>query len=325
MKFFEIKDYLSDLRAISIIIGGRGIGKTYSTLDFLINENISFIYLRNTDTQLEECSGDFGNPFKKLNSDKGYDIILTRSKKHSNIIDNKKEVNNIIGYGVALSTFENLRGVDLSNVKYVVFDEFIENRKLTFDQFKTFQNFYETVNRNRELLGEEPLKCILLSNSQSLNNPILMGYNIVPIIEGMTRSGQQKHKTAGMLILLPESEISELKKDTANYKMIKGTRIYEENLNNKFANDSFYGIIKRNLREYKPLVKIDNIYIYKHKAAARYYACSSQALNIQEFNSRDNGMIFYRAYGHSLLMSYSAGNLEFSDFTIKSQLLELLK
>ena len=325
MKFFEIKDYLSDLRAISIIIGGRGIGKTYSTLDFIINENEKFIYLRNTDTQLEECSGDFGNPFKKLNTDKGYDISVSRSKKHSNIIDHSREVDNIIGYGVALSTFENLRGVDLSDVKYVVFDEFIENRKLTFDQFKTFQNFYETVNRNRELLGEGPLKCILLSNSQSLNNPILMGYNIVPIIEGMTRSGQQKHKSEGMFILLPESEISELKKNTANYKMIKGTRIYEENLNNKFANDSFYGIVKRNLREYKPLVRVDDIYIYKHKSAAKYYACSSQALNIQEFNSRDNAMIFYRAYGHSLLISYAAGNLEFSDFTIKSQLLELLK
>lgn len=324
MKFFEVKDYLPDLRPISIIIGGRGIGKTYSTLNYLIENNQPFIYLRNTDAQLEECSGDFGNPFKKLNKDKGYDISLIRNKKHSVIMNNLEE-GKILGYGVALSTFENLRGVDLSDIKYVVFDEFIENRKLTFDQFKTFQNFYETVNRNRELLGEEPLKCILLSNSQSLNNPILIGYNIVGMIEGMVKAHQQKHKSAGMLILLPESEISELKKNTANYKMIKGTRIYEENLNNKFANDSFYGIVKRNIREYKPVCMIDDIYIYKHKSNGKYYICNSQAMNIQEYNSKENGMIFYRAYGRNLMLSYAAGNVEFSDFTTKSKVMELLK
>lgn len=324
MNFFEIRDYLTDLRAISIIIGGRGIGKTYSTLDFLYQNKEPFIYLRNTDIQLNECSGDFGNPFKRLNKDKGYSIAIAKQKQHSVIYD-EADRNKTIGYGIALSTFENLRGVDLSEITYVVFDEFIEKRKFTFDQFKAFVNFYETVNRNRELFGEEPLKCILLSNSQSLNNPILIGYNLVPIIEGMTRSGQKKHKSSNMMILLPESEISELKKNTANYKMLKGTKIYEENLNNKFANDSFYGIVKRNIREYKPLVKIDDIYIYKHKSNNKYYVCSSQALNIQEFNSRDNGMIFYRAYGNSLMISYAAGNVEFSDFMIKSKLLELLK
>lgn len=324
MKFFEVRDFLNDFRPISIIIGGRGIGKTYSTLDFLIQNKEPFIYLRNTDAQLEECSGEFGNPFKKLNKDKGYDIQLYRHKKHSVIIDNLDN-EKCLGYGVALSTFENLRGVDLSDIKYVVFDEFIENRKLTFDQFKTFQNFYETVNRNRELLGEAPLLCILLSNSQSLNNPILIGYNIVGMIEGMVKSGQRKHKSAGMLILLPKSEISELKKQTANYKMLKGTRIYEENLNNKFANDSFYGIIKRNLREYIPACRIDDIYIYKHKSNGKYYICSSQAINIQEYTSKENGMLFYRAYGRQLLLSYAAGNVEFSDFTVKTKLMELLK
>lgn len=324
MKFYEIKDFLYDLRAINIIIGGRGIGKTYSTLNFLIEHSEPFIYLRNTDIQLDECTGEFGNPFKKLNKDKGYDIHLARNKKHSVILDMKND-NKVLGYGIALSTFENLRGVDLSEIKYVVFDEFIENRKLTFDQFKTFQNFYETVNRNRELMGEDPLICILLSNSQSLNNPILIGYNIVGIIEGMIKAGQQKYKNPGMFINLPESEISELKKKTVNYKMLKGTRIYEENLNNKFANDSFYGIKSRSIREYKPLVKIDDIYIYKHKSNGKFYCCFIQSLNIPEYTSKDNMLVFYRMYGNALIMNYAAGNVEFSDFTVKSKLMEILK
>ena len=324
MKWFEIQDYLEDLRPISIIIGGRGIGKTYSALSYMVENGEPFIYLRNTDIQLDECSGSFGNPFKKLNKDFDWTISVVREKKHSIIIDEKND-NKLIGYGIALSTFENLRGVDLSDIKYVIFDEFIENRKLSFDQFKSFVNFYETVNRNRELLGEDPLLCILLSNSQSLNNPILIGYNIVGIIEGMIRAGQKKHKTPAMLIMLPESEVSEAKKNTANYKMLKGTRIYDENLNNKFANDSFYGIKKRNLQEYRPWVKIDDIYIYAHKSGSKFYVCSKQATNIQEYTSKDNYLMFYKMFGHSLLINYAAGNVEFSDFTIKSKLFAILK
>ena len=37
MKFFEIDDYMNDLRGKNIIIGGRGIGKTYSSLRNALN------------------------------------------------------------------------------------------------------------------------------------------------------------------------------------------------------------------------------------------------------------------------------------------------
>ena len=36
MKFFDINDYIDQLKAIGIIIGGRGIGKTYSAFSFLL-------------------------------------------------------------------------------------------------------------------------------------------------------------------------------------------------------------------------------------------------------------------------------------------------
>lgn len=324
MKFFDIREYLNDLRPISIIIGGRGIGKTYSALSFLIEEKQPFIYMRNTREQIDQCATDFGNPFKRLNLDKGLDIHLYPAKKNVNIVDNLDD-NKIIGYACALSTFENLRGIDLSEVKYILFDEFIENRKLIFDQFKTFVNMLETVSRNRELLGEEPLKCILLSNSQSLNSPILMGYNLVPEIEKMLQTGQQKMKRGSIFVMLPESEISELKKNTSTYQSLKGTRIYDENIGNKFANDSFYGIYKRNIREYIAICKVDDIYLYRHKSSGKLYACSVQALNIPEYKAKDNALAFYQAFGRYLPIEYANGNLEFSDFTVKSKFMKIIE
>lgn len=322
MKFFDIRDYLNDLKPISIIIGGRGIGKTYSALSFLIENKKRFLYMRNTRQQISECCSDFGNPFKRLNKDKGWDIQLSTEKDHVNIVDGNGD---IIGYASPLSVFENLRGADLSDVDYVIFDEFIEKRKLLFDQFIAFVNMRETVGRNRELLGEEPLYTILLSNAQSLNSPILAGYDLIPDIEGMIRSGQKKLKRADTLVLLPESEVSELKKNTSTYRGISGTRIYKENIENKFANDSFYGIKKRNIREYKPLCKIDDLYLYHHKSNHKNYVCTIQAVNIPEYNSKDNALAFYQSFGRYLPSEYATGNLEFSDFTTKAKFMKIIE
>ena len=323
MKFFDIRDYLNDLKPISIIIGGRGIGKTYSALSYMIENKKRFMYMRNTRQQISECCSDFGNPFKRLNKDKGWNIRLEVEKDHVNILNDDNEV---IGYASPLSVFENLRGADLSDVDYIIFDEFIENRKLLFDQFKAFVNMRETVGRNRELLGEEPLYTILLSNAQSLNSPILAGYNLIPDIEGMLKSSQKKLKRNDTLVLLPESEVSDLKKNTSTYKGLVGTNIYKENIENKFANDSFYGVKKRNIREYKPLCKLDDMYLYQHKSINyELYVCQIQATNIPEYNSKDNALSFYRGFGRWLPISYAEGHLSFSDYTTKSKFMKLIE
>lgn len=325
IEWYDIRKVEDKLSAVNIIIGGRGIGKTYSALSFVLEKQKPFIYLRNTDVQLKECITGFGNPFKRLNMDTGSDIFFKSEKSHSLIYDGSREDGQPIGYGLALSTFENLRGVDLSDVVYVIFDEFIEKRSLTFRQFDCFISFYETVNRNRELLGEKPLCCILLSNSQRLSNPILAGYGIIPTIENMIRTGQKEYRKPGMYLSLPSSAVSDLKKNTANYTLINGTKIADEALNNAFAFDSFYGIKRRNLNEYIPVVQIDDIYIYKHKTTGRLYACMSQAQNIPVFTSRDNKTAFLRAFGRKLFDAASKGFIDYSDFVTKTLLLDIIK
>ena len=313
------------LSSINIIIGGRGIGKTYSALSYIIEKDKPFIYLRNTDVQLKECITSFGNPFKRWNRDHEKEIFFKAEKSHSLIYDPDREDGQPIGYGLALSTFENLRGVDLSDVCYVLFDEFIEKRSLSFRQFECFISFYETVNRNRELLGEDPLQVILLSNSQKLANPILAGYNLIPVIENMIRTGQKEYRDRALYINLPESEVSELKKQTANYQLINGTKVADEALNNAFAFDSFYGIKKRNITEYVPICQIDDIYLYRHKSKSMLYACHIQAQNIPVFSSRDNLTAFLRSYGRKLFDAASKGYLEYADFVTKMLLLDIIK
>ena len=325
MKWYLLSDRARKLRALNFIIGGRGIGKTYSTIDYVVNSGKPFLYLRNTDTQLQECSTEFGNPFKRWNLDHNRDIHVETERKHSMIYDwTGEKTKSLIGYAAALSTFENMRGVDLSDVQMVIFDEFVERRTLAFPQFETFANFYETVNRNRELLGEKSLQVFLLSNSQKLDNPILANYGIIPIIEKMIKQGREEFYNDLMYVNLPKSEVSEEKKDTVLYRMTEGSQYYQEALENTFAYDSFYGILKRNVSEYMPVVKIDDMYIYRHKSKGMFYVCRSASNQVPEFTSKDSLRPFLRRYGIPLRLALADGKVEFSEFLLKTKFTELL-
>lgn len=328
MKWYKIPDN-NKLRPFTFIVGGRGIGKTYSAIDAGITEHKNaFLYLRNTREQLQESCGVFGNPFKKWAADHNRDIRLVGEKNHAVIKewinDGQQIISKDIGSGANLSTFENLRGVDLSETNFILFDEFIENRTLTFDQFKAFLHMYETVNRNRELEGLEPCKVVLLSNAQRLGNPILRGFNLIPIIENMQKTGQRSYADGPIRIELPFSEVSEAKKNTALYKATEGSQFNAEALDNNFINDSFTGVKKVNINEYTPLVCIDNIYIYKHKSEMNYYACSIPA-NVRKYRSVDNFLIFNRIYGIKLKIAIASDMVYFSDYTTKVDLMQLLR
>lgn len=324
INWFDIAKYETRFRANNFFIGGRGIGKTFSAFSYIYDKQ-PFIYARNTEVQLDECSTEYGNPFKKWNKVRGHLVHMKKEKKHSLILDGTGEDEHVIGYGVSLSNVGAIRGVDLSDVVIGVLDEFIEKRTLNFNQGAYYDDFYETVNRNRELEGEEPFKCILLSNAQYLNNSILARKDLITPIENMINQNQQCWSRGDTFICLPESEVSELKAQTAFYQGIQGSKTYAEAIENKFANDSFYAIKKRPLREYIGVCQIDDIYIYKHKSTGKYYACGTQCLNVPVFSSKDNFALFYRTYGQAFDIMAACGDLECSDFTTKSRLYEILR
>lgn len=320
MEWYDIRKRSAKLRPVSIVIGGRGIGKTYSALSFLLETGKKFLYLRNTDKQMSLCASAFGNPFKKVSGDMQRDVTM----KAAGEIYVVKEDDEVIGYGAALSTFENLRGVDLSDVEFVLFDEFIENRKLSFKQGSAFMNLYETINRNRELEGRPPLICILLSNAQRLSNPILADLGLIPVIEDMIRNDVRLRITKEYYIELPESSVSAAKSETALYKLAAGSRYADEALRNEFSNDSFFNVGKKPLQEFRPVCALDGVYIYRHKSGNQYYCCRSRA-EVMEYDSADQGALFNRLYAIRLRSAYAAGNLYFSEFTIKCELVEKLK
>lgn len=263
--------------SIISVVGARGTGKTYGLFKWLVEHKQKFIYLRRLKSQLEECRKDAGNPFKKLNTDLVMNIrpFPLAGSVSFNYDERNGETAAI---GVALSVVANIRGVDYSDFDYIVFDEFIssEGERPIKNEFQAFLNFYETVNRNRELEGKPAVKAILLGNANKISNPYFTGWHCMKRVLKMIIGGQMVWRSddkTRMIILLLDSPISAQKQDTVLYRNANNDFI-KMALDNAFRTDET--VIKSEpLKEFIHIVSVGEIGIYKHKADRRYYVSAT--------------------------------------------------
>ena len=273
-------DYILEQPASFIsVVGARGVGKTYGIFKKLITEKHKFIYLRRLKSQLDQCGKVEGNPFKKLNTDLDRNILPFSSGGILTFREEDKS-GEIIAAGVALSVVANIRGIDFSDYDYIVFDEFIASigERPIKNEFSAFLNFYETVNRNRELEGKSPVKCIMLGNANTLINPYFSSWHFMKTAVKMITGNQMVWRSPDetrLVILLLHSPISEKKKDTALYQNASSDFI-EMALDNSFRTDET-NIKSEPLREYVHIVSVGELGIYKHKSERKYYVSSTQA------------------------------------------------
>ena len=273
-------DYIMDQDSSFIsVVGARGVGKTYGIFKKLVEEKKKFIYLRRLKSQLDQCGKTEGNPFKKINDDLGRDIKPFPSGGIITFRETDK-TGDIAAVGVALSVVANVRGIDFSDYDYIVFDEFIASvgERPIKNEFSAFLNFYETVNRNRELEKKDPVKCIMLGNANTLINPYFSAWHFMKTAIKMITGGQMVWRSADntrMVILLLRSPISERKKETALYQNATSDFI-EMALDNSFRTDET-NIKSEPLKEYNHIVSVGELGIYKHKSERKYYVSATQA------------------------------------------------
>lgn len=270
--------------------GGRGIGKTYGALDMCFRigngdlvfdesgKSSKFMYLRRTAVEAESVSSPEGNAFKKYNADEGTSVCADWNSKlgfGNWYLDAEKEKH--IGYIAGLSTFSNLRGVDFSDVCFILFDECIpekKNRARIDREGILLMNMLETVNRNRGLLNQQEVVLCMLSNPIDLGSTLLSELAFTPILNNMIVKGQQRYTDYERSLHIEkyvDHVISKEKKDTALYKFSKGTKFADEALTGDFVNNDMSVVAKQNLVEFKPEISLENLFIYKHKSEERYH------------------------------------------------------
>lgn len=329
-----------DSSTFIFMVGARGIGKTFGFLKHLIDHNMKFIYMRRTQTQISMIRSPALNPFKALENELGDKYEMTLKTINKNItgvyrviyddIDDPghnvcRDASTPIAYMMALSTVANIRGFDASDVDVLLYDEFISERheKPIQSEGTAFLNAIETIGRNRELKGRKPLRVICLSNSSNLANPIFTELKLITAAEKMLQKHQDWKKIPDRdmsIYILHDSPISKAKAKTSLYRLAgEDSDFSQMSLKNDF-NKEFFGQVKSmTLTEYKPVVEVGEIVIYKHKSALRWYVTDHVSGHPEKYDASDvelkrfandyyflktaylNRHVFFESYIHQVL------------------------
>ena len=257
----------------NFIVGGRGTGKTYGMLSYLYDSGKTAIYLRRTQAQADIIGKADFTPFKAVANDRhiDYEVLKVVKGVTAVYVDGRP-----LYYTAALSTFASLRSFDMSDVSYILFDEFIPERseRVTIKhEFDAFLNMYETVNRNRELQGRPPVILLAAANANDINNKIFMGLGLIAVTDGMMKKGQEEWhdmKRSISLYYPQRSPISSAKRETALYKLSQGTDFEKMSIQNDYNLD-ISDILRRPAVEYKPVVNVGELCVRRHKARTDEY------------------------------------------------------
>lgn len=323
-------DYLyPECRFIMAITGPRGTGKTYGLLKYILDHNLTFIYMRRLKSQLDSCcGGEESNPFKAINTDTGSTVYPRRTHGtvrflREPVADPDKQGEKPdplpIGYGVALSTVATIRGSDYSDVDCVIFDEYIAmtNERPIKDEVNAFMNFLETVNRNRELKGSPAVKVFMLGNANKLMNPYFLEWHFMKTALKMIHGEQMMWRTpdnARIMVMLLKSPISEKKKETALYKLASDDFISMA-IDNAFKTDPT-AIGARKLSDMRHIVSIGTIGIYRLKSTGYHYV--SETINQSNYYEENEiNIIFFRSRFILLKSIYLYGNMQFESYDVE--------
>lgn len=325
MNIYEKSGYLNIPAILELdipfnfIVGGRGTGKTYGALKYVILSGREFMLMRRTQTQTDYINRPEFSPFKPVCEDLKIEV------EHRSISPYNTAYfmnDNLIGYSCALSTISNLRGF-IAPVSLLIYDEFISERheRPIKEEGAALLNAYETLNRNRELKGQKPMQLLCMANAFNIANPVFLELGLVGIAEKMKQTGQEVYinRQRGVAIFLPHSEkIAGEKRKTALYKLAGGAYA-DMALNNNFAYNPTDFIKSQPLAEYRPVVTVGEITIYRHKSGRRYYVSEHETGKPQKFNT-DNVDLkrFIKAHGRYLYLAYMKGNILFENMLCKS-------
>jgi len=184
--FYNFDKLYSFNAVLNMLVGGRGLGKTYGAKKDSIRAGIKkgeeFIYLRRYKDELKTAKETFFADIAGEFPD--YDFRYEKhfaQYSHIKKRDDKKREWITIGYFIALSTAQSQKSVAFPKVRRIIFDEFIIEKGMVQylpNEAEALINFYSTVNRTRD--EKEITRVYMLANSVTISNPYFLKYDIEP-------------------------------------------------------------------------------------------------------------------------------------------------
>lgn len=237
--YFDVVPLLSYNALLYFIVGERGVGKTYSCKKFCISDYLKkgnqFVYLRRYETELKEsCDGFFDGLLKNHEFD-GHEFKVVRRKKTTVFMCDDE----IMGFGMTLSTASQLKSKEFPNVKNLIYDEFIIDKGVYHylqNEVHSFLDICETLFRLRDF------RAFLLGNAINRSNPFFNYFNI----DTPYNSTIKTYEDGTILICCIKNEAyREYKKNTRFGKLISGTEYGRYAIDNQWLHENKYFVGKR--------------------------------------------------------------------------------
>ena len=342
--YWKINRINSYDRLFNFVIGGRGIGKTYATKKYCIDNFLKtgeqFIYLRRYKDEIRPLKNNnkFFESLFMLYPDYVFKIKGETAYIGESIIDENDEKENkkekidwkVCGYLLNLSTAITKKSVDYSRVTTIIFDEFIipkGNIRYLNNEVEAFLDFYETVDRMRD-----KTRVYFLSNAISSFNPYFIYFKIKP-----PKAGQFLKRKNMVLEMCKQDEFINAKRNTRFGQLIEGTHYASYAIDNEFYLDDEKFIRKKagNARYFCTLLyKNRKIGIWGDYRNGQFFAsfdvdhyCKLEYA-LTTADHRENALltkVSKPSQIKAIAKAYSYGLLFFENQEVKGYMLEILE
>ena len=292
----------------------RGTGKTYGSLLYFVIEQEKIMLLRRTQKEADLQSNSDSTSYKDVMQDLGHTYKCMKSEGIGRVVDMTA------GYQAAvcaaLSTFASVRGMGYSDINHIVYDECIAEPhvKKIKNEGMAVANLYESVNRNRELKGQDPVQLLCMANSVNMNNDIFMYFDLIRHAEQMISDMQEINIIGNKLLIIPQkSPISDKKSQTALYKAVN-SEFSDMAIKNKFILNDFSYVQRRNLKEYQCQFCVGDLYVYKHKNKREYYVTYQKGKTKNIYGSGYAALEKFRRDKWRFVAHYYDGMIRFENY-----------
>ena len=325
--FISLQKILTYNALLNWIIGERGCGKTYGASKFVtdrfIRNNEEFVYIRRYKSELSKAVKKFFEPLSINNEFEGHSLI---TKGNTFYIDEK-----IAGYGITLSTAQQLKSTNFSKVKWIIFDEvLLEEGQGHYikNEVECFLGLLETISRMRDV------RVLMLSNATNSANPYFLYFDLhLPYNNDITTFKN------GLIALqyARNEEYRKAKKETRFGKLVSGTEYENYAIDNNFRSDDKTFIEKKDKNS-----KFYFSFIYKDKTYGIWINWITGKMFISN-DYLDNGLIFactredhkpntmlysiakkYNCW-NNFIQNYKLGNVYFENMKIKNLCKDIMK
>lgn len=338
--FYDIRHDLEAYpdAAIYIVIGGRGTGKTYSSLRYVTDENQKFIFMKRTNKDVDlMCQNPKRDqkfdvelsPYKSLNRDYNYNIHAIKLYEGFGGFwkcdTDGEPIGDPRGYILSFNAVSKFKGFDLSECDYIIFDEFIP---LPYERVNRHEgiellDLYRTVGRANNIINGKILKLICLANATTVSCPVINDFELTDTIVGMQARGESAlylDDRAIFIRIVPDiNGFREKESQNPIYKAMRGTKWAQMSLDNEFAYNDFSNVRRRNLKNYRCLChvrnKLKDYYIY---VGDQGYYMTYQRSNTYEFdydlNLENDQKRFYAEMDIDLRADCIDGRMKFETY-----------